>query len=89
MSTRQEEIDLTLAVLCVLARGRCLTIYDIAQCTGLSQERVRKLQEHALCKIRRNFAGTLRELCPEASDRLLTPKLDDEVCARKQYVADV
>ena len=58
----EEEIDLALAVLCVIAQGRRMTIYDNARATGLSHGGVAWLEKNALRKIRTGLMDALREL---------------------------
>ena len=57
----EREIDLSLAVLCAMAQGVRLTIYDIARVSGLSHGGVEFLEKNALKKLRHRLQQVMRE----------------------------
>jgi hypothetical protein len=57
----EREIDLSLAVLCAMAQGVRLTIWDIARVSGLSHGGVEFLEKNALKKLRRRLQRAMRE----------------------------
>ena len=50
--TKKPEIDVGLAALCSVANGQALSCADIAEVCGCSEQRIRKIEEQALMKLR-------------------------------------